>query len=226
MNASEGRLFKSPFDNEVVFVAITEDQSEPESLHPAEVNILSPTASQKTRRRFITGRTAARQVLDQISVGREVPLLRGDGGEPIWPQGIVGSISHCENWAIAAGTRDPDIRSLGIDLENWAKFEPPDSSLIIFSTSELRWAQQDRSCELQRLAILFSGKEAVFKALYPAYGRSLEIGDIRLQWQATEQRFHIGLPSTISINSNLSFTALPSIFGNYVLSSTILRRGL
>ncbi|WP_374216235.1 4'-phosphopantetheinyl transferase, partial [Frankia sp. R82] len=47
------------------------------------------------RAEFVTGRACARLALARLGVAPR-PILRGPRGEPTWPRGIVGSITHCE----------------------------------------------------------------------------------------------------------------------------------
>ena len=73
------------------------DQRKP-SIHPEEERILSPRACPTKRNEFALGRAAVRHAL--LELGEDyVPVLRGGYGEPLWPDGILGSITHCWPWA-------------------------------------------------------------------------------------------------------------------------------
>ena len=61
-------------------------------------------------------RYCARQALGELGVP-PVPILKGDKGEPCWPDGIVGSLTHCEGYRGAAVGRRDEVRSVGIDAE-------------------------------------------------------------------------------------------------------------
>ena len=68
----------------------------------------------KRRNEFVTVRHCARIALGEIGV-EPVPILKGDKGEPCWPEGVVGSLTHCEGFRGAAIGRQREIRSLGIE---------------------------------------------------------------------------------------------------------------
>ena len=46
-----------------------------------------------------------------------VPILKGDKGEPCWPDGVVGSLTHCTGYRGAVVGRSAAVRSVGIDAE-------------------------------------------------------------------------------------------------------------
>lgn len=53
---------------------------------------------------FVTGRACARRALARLGV-EPVPVPSGDRGEPFWPDGIVGSITHCDEYRACAAAR-------------------------------------------------------------------------------------------------------------------------
>src|SRR5689334_7800046 len=85
--------------NNVAF-AIASAHDQPHLLHPEERRILNLRACERKQADWIAGRAAARLALEQL--GAEDPaILRGDAGEPLWPDGFSGSITHCYPWSIA-----------------------------------------------------------------------------------------------------------------------------
>jgi 4'-phosphopantetheinyl transferase N-terminal domain len=64
------------------------------------------------------------------------PVLQGLGREPAWPQGIVGSITHCGPWAIAAVASSESIEALGIDLEDYRVVPHEEMADLICRDSE------------------------------------------------------------------------------------------
>jgi 4'-phosphopantetheinyl transferase EntD len=141
-------------------------------LVPEEAASLS-RASDKRRLEYTTGRHCARRALAQLGV---VPaaILTGSAGEPHWPEGVVGSITHCAGYRAAAVAWAADVSTIGIDAE---PHDPlPTGVLEAVSRSE------ERSL-IRRLAgsapdvywdrLLFSAKEAVYKAWYPLARRML-----------------------------------------------------
>ena len=63
-------------------------------------------ATAKRRREFTETHLLAHEALRRI--GHDGPILKGSDGEPLWPSGIVGSLSHCPSLCVAAvGGKNP-----------------------------------------------------------------------------------------------------------------------
>jgi enterobactin synthetase component D / holo-[acyl-carrier protein] synthase len=45
------------------------------------------------------------------------PILPGPAGEPGWPPGVTGSITHCPGYRACAVARTEDLAAIGIDAE-------------------------------------------------------------------------------------------------------------
>src|ERR1035441_10080768 len=125
----------------------------------------------------------AREAFSRLGVP-SLPVTSGWGGEPQWPSGLVGSITHCEGYRACAVARSTDLASVGIDAEPNAPL--PDGVLAeIARSEELPWlshlkhdvpgAHWDR--------VLFSAKESVYKAWYPLAKRWLGFEDTILKVQ-------------------------------------------
>ena len=68
------------------------------------------------RRASGSARVVARQLLAQFGLPR-CALPKSSSGAPIWPNGIVGSMSHNSCVAVAAVAMRRDFCALGIDVE-------------------------------------------------------------------------------------------------------------
>jgi len=124
-------------------------------------------AVEKRRREFVTGRACAHEALERLGIPA-TPVLPGPRGEPRWPLGIVGSITHCEGYRACALARTEDLASLGIDAEADAPL--PDGLLAdIALPAERRLlgelAGLRPGCSWDRL--LFCVKESIYKAWFP-----------------------------------------------------------
>lgn len=127
------------------------------------------------RREFTTGRACARRALARFGLPATA-IPSGTRGEPLWPAGVVGSITHCDSYRACALARAQDARSLGIDAEVDAPL-PADILEAISSADERRTlAAHGPGASWDRL--LFSAKEAVFKAWFPLTGRGLGFDDV------------------------------------------------
>ncbi|WP_369249782.1 hypothetical protein [Streptomyces sp. R41] len=84
-------------------------------LFPEEAAVCAE-AGPRRRAEFTAGRWCAHRALAALGAGR-VAVPRGARGMPVWPDGVVGSITHCEGYRAAAVCRGGDARALGIDAE-------------------------------------------------------------------------------------------------------------
>ncbi|MGB7166613.1 MAG: 4'-phosphopantetheinyl transferase, partial [Mycobacterium sp.] len=98
-------------------LACAELYSDPPGLAPmAEEEPLIARSVAKRRNEFITVRYCARTALGELGFP-PAPILKGDKGEPCWPDGVVGSLTHCAGYRGAVIGRASVVRSLGVDAE-------------------------------------------------------------------------------------------------------------
>jgi 4'-phosphopantetheinyl transferase EntD len=120
----------------------------------------------KRRREFTAGRLCARRALTQLGI-ENFPLLVGNNREPVWPTGIVGSISHTEGYCGVAVAGKHRIESLGLDVELTRSLSR-DCWRQICTRSEQAWVDSLPSDRRQEnIALLFSAKECLYKCQYP-----------------------------------------------------------
>lgn len=50
------------------------------------------------------------------------PVLTGEGGAPAWPDGVVGSMTHCDGYRAAAVANAGEVRGVGIDAAHHLPF--------------------------------------------------------------------------------------------------------
>lgn len=112
----------------------------------------------KRRAEFAAGRRAARGALAELGLG-PTAIPQGLHRCPIWPTGVVGSISHDNGLAAAVVAKSDVVHRLGIDLADASGFPDHLRSQILHSASER--LQSDIEARIS-----FSAKECVFKAFY------------------------------------------------------------
>jgi 4'-phosphopantetheinyl transferase EntD len=128
----------------------------------------------------VAGRTALREALRREALLDGEPLLRDDRGAPQLPAAAAGSISHKGAWAAAlVAPRQPD-RSLGVDLED-ARGPRIDISRRVLTERELAaLAALDEPRRRAELALRFSLKEAIYKAIDPWVRRYVGFREVEL----------------------------------------------
>jgi 4'-phosphopantetheinyl transferase EntD len=148
-------------------------------LFPEEEAVVAK-AVDKRRREFTTARACARAALAQLGVP-PVALLPGERGAPQWPEGIVGSITHCSGYRAAVVARSGALASVGIDAEPNAPLPKgvlPAVSLAAERDMLAGLAAGHPGVSWDRL--LFSAKESVYKAWFPLTRRWLGFEDAEL----------------------------------------------
>jgi len=146
----------------------------------ADEEALLAHAVDKRRREFTTVRVLARRLLDDLGFA-PAPILRDERGAPVWPDGVVGSMTHCEGFRAVAVARAADVPTIGIDAE--PAQELPAGVLGLVSLPEERDALARLALREPGVAwdrLLFCAKEAVYKAWYPLAGRWLGFEEARI----------------------------------------------
>ena len=129
---------------------------------------------------FCIGRACARDALKDIGYSA-VTIDTGASGEPLWPRGCVGSISHTNNIAAAIVALSPPLQGIGIDLEEHEPLQDLIMVEIICRSDELiRGFDPSHTVNLQHGKLLFVIKEAVYKLYWPLTMAFLDFQDIRV----------------------------------------------
>ncbi|MFC8225092.1 4'-phosphopantetheinyl transferase [Streptomyces sp. NPDC057287] len=142
-----------------------EDDAPAGSLYPEEARLVAASVDRR-RHEFAAVRACARRAMGALGLP-PAPVLRGHRGIPLWPDGTVGSMTHCDGYRAAALARASEIRAVGIDAEPNEPL-PPDVWEMISLPSErarLSTGAHDTAVHWDRL--LFSAKESVFKTWFP-----------------------------------------------------------
>jgi 4'-phosphopantetheinyl transferase EntD len=159
-------------------VATAEMYDDPPDLVPLpEEEPLIARSVAKRRNEFVTVRHCARLALGQLGVPPS-PILKGDKGEPCWPDGVVGSLTHCDGYRGAVVGRAEEVRSVGIDAEPHGVL--PDGVLDAVSLPAERQELAALPTALHWDRILFCAKEATYKAWYPLTHRWLGFEDAHI----------------------------------------------
>lgn len=157
------------------------------TLHRDEELALSRTAAPERRSEFAAGRSCARRSLQALGLSAS-PILRGSDGQPLWPPSVVGSITHCAEYCAAAVAPDLLFATIGIDATPNLPL-PHDVLALIASESESALLQHMPPACIQWDKLLFSIKEAVFKAWYPLHRRLLNPKEILVDMSSGDHTF-------------------------------------
>lgn len=149
-----------------------------EGLLPEEEALVARAVS-KRRQEFTTVRTCARWALARLGVP-PAPLLSGEKREPLWPAGVVGSLTHCAGYGAAAVAWAREVATVGIDAEPHDRL--PDGVLDRVSLPVERRRLRELPAGVHWDRLVFSAKESVYKAWFPLARCWLGFEDARLEF--------------------------------------------
>lgn len=135
------------------------------------------TAVAKRKTEYLAGRWCAREGLLRLGT-QGVPEVNEDRS-PHWPEGRIGSITHSHGIAEVLVADADRWLAVGLDTEQWVV--PERAARLekeLFTDYERQ--QLNRMTPLQRanrLTLIFSAKESLFKALYPLTGKRFYFHD-------------------------------------------------
>jgi enterobactin synthetase component D len=147
------------------------------------------TLAERKRAEHAHGRFCARKALETLQPDRAPSTIeRAEDGAPRWPNGVIGSITHCDGLASAAVALTRDVEALGIDSERCLSAESAEHvSDVVATAAELRNALEvTRGDHALATTLIASAKESVFKALYPLVLLRFDFEDVELvSWSAS-----------------------------------------
>jgi 4'-phosphopantetheinyl transferase EntD len=130
---------------------------------------------------FSDARACARAALGQLTFP-STSLLPGLRGAPQWPQGMIGSITHCARYRAAAVGLTEDVVLLGVDAELNEPL-PDDRMLDLAAFGKERERLGNLGVCMPSICwdrLLLSAKLSVYKACFPLdpWWPNLELADV------------------------------------------------
>ncbi|MGB6206790.1 4'-phosphopantetheinyl transferase family protein [Mycobacterium sp.] len=202
-------------------LASAELYSDPPGLAPMpEEEPLIARSVAKRRNEFITVRHCARLALGELGFA-PVPILKGDKGEPCWPDGVVGSLTHCAGYRGAVVGREAAVRSVGVDAEPYDVL--PDGVLDAISLPEERREMSALPSGAHWDRILFCAKEATYKAWFPLTKRWLGFEDAHITFGVDDSGTAGTFESAILIDGEaLSGPPLTTLAGRWSVEQDLV----
>jgi 4'-phosphopantetheinyl transferase EntD len=158
-------------------VAVDTFTTPPDATLFPEEELIIRNSVDKRRQEFTTARWCARQAMARL--GRPpMPVLPGPRGEPQWPNGLVGSITHCAGYRGAVLAEATVITTVGIDAEPNQALSNGVLPAVSLPDERVRIDTLRREHpEVHWDRLLFSAKESVYKAWFPLTSRWLDFED-------------------------------------------------
>jgi len=209
-------LLGSLFDGRVI-ARVHSGISSMNTLYAEEARLVASAVAVR-QAHFTAGRLSAHAALEALGI-QHGPILSDAARAPIWPQGVVGSITHTDGFCGAVIALHTQYHGIGIDVE------------VRERVDEELWEQVLTPAELQRLraqpaarrkelaTIIFCAKEAFYKCQYQVTAAWLgfEGADVSL----SEERFVLRLLDNVG-----TLTAGQEFIGRFALLPTIVVAGI
>ncbi|ACU70776.1 4'-phosphopantetheinyl transferase [Catenulispora acidiphila DSM 44928] len=221
-------------------VAVEEVFGDPEDavLLPGEEAVVA-RAVEKRRLEYTTTRHLARVALGRLGLP-PVAILTGGNREPLWPAGIVGSMTHCRGYRAAAVARGGGgggvgrvgdvgrvvgggfvgpVTGIGIDAEPHGPLpqgvfdtiaRPDEMPGLAALAAERPQVRWDR--------LVFSAKESVYKAWFPVARRWLGFGEASVEFVPAAE----GMSGTFSARILQSGAPITRMTGRWTIESGLV----
>ncbi|MEW5824756.1 MAG: 4'-phosphopantetheinyl transferase superfamily protein [Pseudomonadota bacterium] len=135
----------------------------------------------KRRAEYLAGRLCARHALHALMPERpaSVDIGRHPDGGPVWPDGVVGAITHAGCWAAAIVGPAERWWGMGVDVETlFSVALAEELAPFILTPRELALLPFCR--QPLEMTLCFSLKESVMKSFLPRIGGALEFRDVEV----------------------------------------------
>ena len=176
-----------------IALAATEAPVGAEALLPPERELVEgATAGAAGRVRRRAALRPARPGVARPGPVRDAGAPRRAAAHPLWPPGVVGSVTHCAGWtgAVVARSRGSrfgrGVTAIGLDAEPIAPL--PAGVVEVVASVEEREALARLGAERPGIpwdTLLFCAKEATYKAWYPLTGIVLSHAEVEVELSPT-----------------------------------------
>jgi len=200
-------------------VATLREPGDPQLLLPEEAAHLGRAVA-KRRQEFAAGRLCARRALAEFGMP-DFPVRAAEDRQPIWPDSLVGSITHTAGFCAAVVADRRHIQAVGLDSEVVGDVKVEIWSHICLS-GEIAWLRSlPVSEQAAAVTLIFSAKEAFYKCQYPLVRERLGFHDVRIEaptWNASDGSFLVHPTRPVAIATYAS----PPLHGRFLFHEKLV----
>ncbi|PCC14214.1 MULTISPECIES: 4'-phosphopantetheinyl transferase family protein [unclassified Pseudoalteromonas] len=209
-----------------IVIAQTEFQvTRYESTLFSELGIVFPIefgrAVARRQAEFLAGRYCAKIALTELGTS-DTHVSIGCHRNPIWPQKIVGSITHSDNVTLCAVSFSHCNDFIGIDVEPlMSQYVVRDIRSNVVGSQEERLLMQTGMTSEQYITLAFSAKESLFKAVFPYVGEYMGFEESQVRAiSLTEQTLELELDKCYAerLKGQRHFTCHYQLQANYLIT--------
>jgi len=206
-----------------VLAAEMPEPGDPKSLLPEEAVFLGKAVAQRAQE-FAAGRACARRLLAELNTFN-FPIKVADNRQPLWPEGLVGSITHTTGFCAAVVAPRTQIRALGLDTEVAGRVHQ-ELWRHICVPAETEWLETlPATARAAAATAIFCAKEAFYKCQYPLAREWLYFHDARVelpQWGAARGTCLVYPTRSIAFAAHAEFP----LHGQYLFHEEFVTTGL
>lgn len=198
-----------------VAVVARDPREAPAAVDPVEQGAVKNAVPRRVAE-FHAGRAAARAAMVELAFP-PAPVAMGADRAPIWPEGVTGSISHTDKACVAVVGDSRDWAGIGVDLEEATALDPLLVAQVC-SKSEQAWLGLQPPKDRGLMAkLMFSIKEAAYKAQYPLTGKLFGFDGMRIDIDRTNSQF-----TATFVMAQGGIRAGATLAGNYAYAAGLL----
>lgn len=146
--------------------------------------------SDKRLAHFCTGRYCAKQALSNLTAST-FDILMGPDGEPKWPEGYVGSISHGDELIGALAAKKENVISLGLDIEKIGRVKPEMWHLLFTEKEKIFLNSLNNEDQPFYTTLYFSMKESFYKLQHELTKHRLWFHDVEILYANNEFKMEV-----------------------------------
>jgi enterobactin synthetase component D len=181
-------------------------------------------ASPRRKAEFVAGRRCAVAAIRDL-IGSDLSPGVGEDRAPIWPEGVVGAISHSHGRAIALAGYSHRFCGIGVDIERLLTGDAARDIALQALTPRERQSLGS-AVDPFMVSLIFSAKESLFKALYPSVRRFFPFEAAELS--ACQEAGSISLRLTTNLSDRWQSGAIIPfrfcIFDDFVMTRVLIEQ--
>jgi 4'-phosphopantetheinyl transferase EntD len=181
-------------------------------------------AVQNRVQEFAAGRACAHRLLAEFGLV-DFPVKVSEDRQPVWPDTLVGSITHTLGFCAAVLAKKESLSAIGIDSEIAAGVRA-ELWRGICTASETAWLRALPQAEQTPAAtLIFSAKEAFYKCQYPLVRERLNFHDADVEvpaWGTARGVFRIHANRSIELERH----AVLPLEGRYLFHEEFVTTGI
>jgi enterobactin synthetase component D len=163
---------------------------------------------------FLRGRLCAYHAYKEQTGLELLRLPSQNDRSPLWPNGVVGSITHSTVLVGVAIAKSEKLKSVGIDFEEIGRTKLELASHLLTDKDISLYENKLNMLPQEVLTLIFSAKEALYKTLYPEVKKFFGFHDAAVT-ELQDGKFSIELLK--DLNEVYGINGLKTFHGRYCI---------